>query len=140
MKKLIFGLLIVAAGTGAFLLLRKKKNTTAVINKDWIIGQWNPVANGSDTVLTSDSNFLKYQFDFRTDGNIIRSFNDSVKADTTRFVWSREGELVWSSWTPFEKENTGDSTAKTFDVTKLTHDSLQIRSVDSSTVLFIKTK
>jgi len=140
MKKLIFGLLIAAAATGAFLLLRKKNNSTSAINKDWIIGQWTPLVTGPVTVTTHDSNFTKYSFEFRTDGHVIRSLNDSVKADTTRFVWSREGELVWSGWTPFEKENTGDSTAKTFDVTKLTQDSLQLRSTDSSTVLFTKTK
>jgi hypothetical protein len=128
MNKLIIGLLIIAAGAGAFFLLRKKKETTVTnsINKEWIIGKWKPDA-------VNDSNFSKFQFDFQKDGNVVRSLNDSAKADTTHYQWNKANELVW-------KEKATDSTGKVYLVTKLTVDSLQIQSKDSSSVLFTKVK
>ena len=128
MNKLIIGLLIIAAGAGIFLLLRKKKHTTVSneIKKEWIVGKWK-----SDAVMANDSNFSKYQFDFQKDGNVVRSLNDSVKADTTYYEWNKANELVW-------KEKASDSTGKVYLVTKLTRDSLQVQGTDSSTVLFTK--
>ena len=91
MNKLIIGLLVIAAGAGIFLLLRKKKEKTTAnsINKEWIVGKWK-----SDAVMANDSNFSKYQFDFQKDGNVVRSLNDSVKADTTYYEWNKANELV----------------------------------------------
>jgi len=130
MNKLIIGLLIIAAGAGTFFLLRKKKETTVTneIKKEWIIGKWK-----TDVVMANDSTFSKYQFDFQKDGNIVRSLNDSVKADTSHYEWNKANELVW-------KEKSSDSTGKIYVVTKLTQDSLQVQAADSSTVLFIKAK
>ena len=135
MNKLIIGLLVVAAGAGIFLLLRKKKETTVAndIQKELIIGKWK-----SDAVMANDSNFSKYQFDFQKDGNVIRSLNDYVKADTSHYEWNKGNEMLWSGWTPLEKEKAGDSTAKVYVVTKLTKDSLQVQAADSSTVQFVK--
>ena len=125
MNKLIIGLLVVAAGAGIFLFLRKKKNEITVnsINKEWIIGKWK-----TDSTVATDSNFSKYQFDFQKDGNVVRSLNDSAKADTMYYEWNKASDLVWNS------------TGKIYAVTKLTRDSLSFQSPDSSTVLFIKTK
>jgi hypothetical protein len=133
MNKLIIGLLIIAAGAGVFFLLRKKKETTVInsINKEWIIGKWIPITIGTDAV--NDSNFSKFQFDFQKEGNVIRSLNDSVKADTSHYEWNKANELVW-------KEKASDSTDKVYLVTKLTVDSLQMRATDSSSVLFTKVK
>ena len=130
MNKLIIGLLAVAAGAGIFLFLRKKKNEITVnsINKEWIIGKWK-----TDSIVATDSNFSKYQFDFQKDGNVVRSLNDSAKADTMYYEWNKASDLVW-------KEKPNDSTGKIYAVTKLTRDSLSFQSPDSSTVLFIKTK
>ena len=135
MNKFIIGLLVVAAGTGIFLLLRKKNETTTAnsINKEWIVGKWNPIAIGSDSTLANDSNFSKYRFEFQKDGNVVRSINDSVKADTTHYEWNNNNELVW-------KEKANDSTGKIYVVTKLTSDSLQMQATDSSTILFTKLK
>ena len=135
MNKLIIGLLIVAAGAGTFLFLRKKKSepVTNEINKEWIIGKWK-----TNTVVLNDSNFSKYLFDFQKNGNVVRSLNDSVKADTSHYEWNKGKELLWSGWTPLEKEKAGDSTAKVYVVTKLTKDSLQVQAADSSTVQFVK--
>ena len=127
MKKFFIGLLIVAAGTGAFFLLRKKKNTTTSdVKKEWIIGKWKADA-GKDSVFSS------YNYDFLKDGNILRSLNDSAKADTSHYEWNKDNELVW-------KEKVSDPTGKIFAVLKLTQDSLQVRSKDSATILFTKLK
>jgi hypothetical protein len=127
MNKLIIGLLIVAAGAGTFFFLRKKKSTTSGdIKKEWIVGKWKADA-GKDSV------FSKYNYDFLKDGNIIRSFNDSAKVDTSHYEWNKTNELVW-------KEKASDSTGKVFSILKLTQDSLQVKAADSSTVLFIKIK
>lgn len=126
MNKLFIGLLIVAAGAGVFFVLRKKKNTTTYsINKEWIIGKW----KAGDK---KDSAFSQYSYDFLKDGNIIRSLNDSAKADTSHYEW-KKNELIW-------KETAGDSTGKVFSVLKLTQDSLQLQSKDSLQILFIRTK
>jgi hypothetical protein len=126
MNKLFIGLLIVAAGAGAFFLLRKKNNTTTNdIKKEWIVGKWKADAG-------KDSAFSSYNYDFLKDGNILRSLNDSAKADTSHYEW-KANELVW-------KEKISDSTGKTFSVLKLTQDSLQVQSKDSVTILFTKLK
>ena len=128
MNKLFIGLLIVAAGAGTFFLLRKKKNTTTTndIKKEWIIGKWKADAG-------KDSAFSMYHYDFLKDGNIVRSLNDSAKADTSHYEWKKANELVW-------KEKPGDSTGKIFSVLKLTQDSLQVQSKDSVIILFTKLK
>ena len=128
MNKLFIGLLIVAAGAGVFFLLRKKKNATTSndIKKEWIVGKWKADA-GKDSVFNSNS------YDFLKDGNIVRSLNDSAKADTAHYEWNKNNALIW-------KENASDSTGKIFAVLKLTQDSLQVQAADRSIVLFIKMK
>ena len=127
MNKLFIGLLIVAAGAGAFFFLRKKKNATGNdIKKEWIIGKWKADAG-------KDSAFSSYSYDFLKDGNMLRSLNDSAKADTSHYEWNKANELVW-------KEKLTDSTGKIFAVLKLTQDSLQMQSKDSVIILFTKMK
>jgi hypothetical protein len=118
----------VAAGAGVFFLLRKKKSTatTNEIKKEWIVGKWKADAG-------KDSAFSKFSYYFLKDGNIIRSLNDSAKADTSHYEWNKANELVW-------KKQAKDSTGKVFSIVKLTLDSLQVQAADSSTVLFIKMK
>lgn len=127
MNKLFIGLLIVAAGAGVFFLLRKKKNTTSNdIKKEWLVGKWKADAG-------KDSAFSSYHYDFLKDGIILRSLNDSAKADTSHYEWNKNNALIW-------KEKAGDSTGKVFSVLKLTQDSLQVQSKDSITILFTKLK
>jgi hypothetical protein len=128
MNKLFIGLLIVAAGAGIFFLLQKKKGTTPNIGikKEWIVGKWKADAG-------KDSSFSKYRYDFLKDGNILRSLNDTAKADTSHYEWNKENQLVW-------KPKAADSTGKIFSVIKLTQDSLQVQSKDSISILFTKVK
>ena len=127
MNKLFIGLLIVAAGAGAFFLLRKKNNTrTNDIKKEWIVGKWKADAG-------KDSAFSSYSYDFLKDGNILRSLSDSAKADTSHYEWNKANELVW-------KEKLSDSAGKVFSIVKLTQDSLLVQSKDSATILFTKPK
>ena len=92
MNKLIIGLLVVAAGAGIFLFLRKKKNEITVnsINKEWIIGKWK-----TDSTVATDSNFSKYQFDFQKDGNVVRSLNDQI---ALRFFLLKPNSLSLNLW------------------------------------------
>ncbi|MGB3005611.1 MAG: hypothetical protein WBC06_03815 [Chitinophagaceae bacterium] len=128
MKKLLIGLLIIAAGTAAFFLFRNKKETivTDELTKEWILGKWKPGER-------NDSNFSRFQFDFKKDGNVVRSIKDSSITDTSYYEWNKANELVW-------KEKASDSTGKVYLVSKLTLDSLMIQAVDSSTILLIKMK
>lgn len=128
MKKLIIGLLIIAAGTAAYFLFRNKKETIATneFKKEMIIGIWKPGEG-------NDSNYSKFQFDFQKGGNIVKSLNDSSKPDTSYYEWNKANELVW-------KEKANDSTVKVYMITKLTMDSLQIKAVDSSSILYIRIK
>jgi hypothetical protein len=138
MKKLFIGLLVVAAGAGAFFYFNQKsgaKPTQETLNKELIIGKWK-----TDAVMANDSGFNKYRYDFQKEGIVLRSLNDSIKADTSHYEWSNANELVWSKWTPLEKEKASDSIGTTYSVIKLTTDSLQVQSKDSVTVLFTKVK
>lgn len=127
MNKLFIGLLIVAAGAGVFFLLRKKKNSTTAntINKEWIIGKWKAPSDNDSTG--------QYRYDFQKDGNLLISPNDSAKADTFHYEWSKHNDLVW-------KETAADTAREVFSIVKLTQDSLQVRSKDSVVTLFIKLK
>ena len=131
MNKLFIGLLIVAAGAGVFFLLSKKKNETAIaaINKELIIGKWKTASSYPE----KDTAQPIYQYNFLKDGNIVKSLNDSAKADTSHYQWSKTDELVW-------KERVSDSTGNIYAVVKLTSDSLQVQTKDSSTILFTKVK
>ena len=130
MNKIFIGLLVVAAGAGAFFLFNKKKSTTDVetINKELIIGKWK-----TDAVLKTDSTFNLYSYNFQKEGIVLMSLNDSVKADTSHYEWNKKNDLIW-------KGKATDSTGETFSIVKLTQDSLQLQAVDSSTVLFTKVK
>jgi hypothetical protein len=138
MKKLIIGLLVVAAGAGAFFYFNQKsgaKPAQETLNKELIIGKWK-----TDATPANDSGFNKYSYDFQKEGKVLRSLNDSIKADTSHYEWSNANELVLSKWTPLEKEKVSDSIGTIYSVIKLTADSLHVQSKDSVTVLFTKVK
>lgn len=131
MNKLLIGLLIVAAGAAAFFYFNQRtcnKPTQDSLKKEGILGTWK-----KDAVTAADSNFNNYVFEFQQSGAVIRSLNDSVKADTSHYEWNKAGELLW-------KQNAGDSSTVTYTVLTLTKDSMQIQTKDSLRLLFIKVK
>lgn len=141
--KLFIGLLIIAAGAGAFFFLRNKKSeTNNSIQKELLIGQWKldsiDVKAKDSTgqfvafIAAIDSKFYKYHYDVRDDGNILRSVADSVTADTSHYQWTKKNELAW-------KENPNDS-SEVFIVTKLNSDSLLLQSKESAVLFFTKLK
>jgi hypothetical protein len=119
MKKLIIGLLIVAAaGTAFYLLTRKKKDSqTATISKELIMGKWKTVVQEP----AADSAKTLYQYEFQKDGILLRAAGDSAKADTAHYEWNKSNELVW-------KEKAADSIGRTYTVIKLTADSLELKT------------
>ena len=131
MNKLIIGLLIIAAGAGAYFLLKNKKNTTETvsINKEFIIGKWKTEKDHA----VKDSLQPNYQYEFKNDRIALRSISDTTKADTLKYEWGKTSQLVL-------KGNTADSTIKTYIVEKLTKDSLQFMSEDSIVTLLTRLK
>jgi hypothetical protein len=81
-------------------------------------------------VAALDSNFTKYRYDFKANGNVLKSIADSATTDTSHYEWTKKNELAW-------KENVADSN-EVFTVIKLNRDSLLLQSKDS--VLFVFTK
>ena len=144
MNKLLIVLLVAAIGAGTFYFLQKKKTVTSSndIEKELIIGQWKiDSMKTNDDPATSfmvgimalvDSNALNYQYQFTKEGTILRSLKDSIFADTSRYEW-KEKQLVW-------KEDVTDSVGTTFSVLTLNKDSLLVRDMDSTQVLFLKIK
>jgi len=142
MNKLFIGLLIVAAGAGAFFFLRNKKQSNEVqVNKELLVGKWKlqSFQAGKDsgkiflTGITGpiDSNQSKYDYEF-TNGDVVRSVGDSVKKTISYYEW-KKNQLVW-------KDDPKDSTGNTLQVSKLNKDSLQLQGDDSTVVLFTKLK
>jgi hypothetical protein len=126
MNKFFIGLLIVAIGAGGYYFFLRKKDKPIAgneINKELIIGKWKVEQD-------SVSNF----YEFQKDGDLLRSSNDSTKADTTFYVWNNSNGIVF-------KETKDDSTDnKVFSVTKLKADSLVLQTKDSSIFYFTKVK
>ena len=132
MNKLIIGLLIVAAGSGAFFYFNQRnsdKPQQDLLTKEWIIGKWKTVSYQPVT----DSVQPMFQYDFQKEGLVLRSINDSAKADSSHYEWSKTNELVF-------KENVVDSIAQTFTVLKLTQDSLQVKSQNNFEIHFTRLK
>ena len=142
MKQLIIGLLVIAAGAGAFYFLQKKK-TSISIEKELLVGKWklnsldaktkDSSAYSLSAIAAIDSNLTKYHYDFRKDGNVFTSLTGSAKVDTSHYEWAKKNRLTW-------KENTRDSTGEVFTVTRLTNDSLLLLSKDSATFVFTRVK
>jgi hypothetical protein len=145
MKKLFFGLLVIAAAGAAFFLLQKthKPITDNNIQKEWILGKWKlnslqpcKDSNSASTlalIAMLDSNLLKYQYEFTKEGSILLSLGDSLSADSSRYEWNRENQLVW-------KENRNDSTGDILKIALLNKDSLLLQSKDSALLLFTRSK
>ena len=129
MKKIFIGLLIIAAGAGAYYLLSLQKSTDPVSeNKTTLLlGKWKLSRTAGDT----DSLFKQFQYEFLKDGIALIRDTASATADSSIYEWNKAGELMF-------KENAADTTTDVFAVLKLTKDSLQVKSKDSVTYLFTR--
>lgn len=145
MIKLFIGLLIVAAGTGVFFLLRNKNETetTNGIKKELIVGNWKVDSiyiRPEDSVnqfnlaliATIDSNYKKLQHQFHKNG-IVTTYTEKNKTDTSYYQWNEKNDLIF-------KSRSDDSTGKIYTVVQLTIDSIRLQSNDSVTFLLIKAK
>lgn len=145
MKKIVIGLLVIAAGAGTYYFLQTKKPVAEnKLQKELLIGKWkmdtlsihpHDSTTGMAIALTGmlDSNFYGYHYDFLADGHILQSLHDTVTADTSYYEWNQNNELL-------VKEGTKDATAEAFTISTLNTDSLIILSKDSSSFVFTKLK
>jgi len=129
MKKIFIGLLILAAGAGAYYLLSQQKKIEPVSeNKETLLlGKWKAgfPASGKDSL------FAGFQYEFLKEGIALIRDTASATADSSIYSWNKEGELLF-------KENAADSTADRFTVLQLTKDSLQVKNKDNVTYLFTR--
>src|SRR5258705_9930225 len=133
MKKLFIGLLVIAAGAGAYYFLQKKKTaSTGNIEKELLVGKWkmdslyvatrdSAAASLAAIIPVKDSSLRNYHFDFQKGGTFLQALSDSVKADTAYYEWSNKNELLI-------KESLKDSVAEVYSVRKLEMDSLILQS------------
>ncbi|MBL7724940.1 MAG: hypothetical protein JNK27_12365 [Chitinophagaceae bacterium] len=131
MNKLIIGLLIIAAGAGAYFLLKNKKNTTETvsINKEFIIGKWKTAS----IEPLKDSAQPKFYYEFQKDGIAYRTISDTTKADTVSYAWKESSGIIL-------KDKAADTTGILLAVVTLTADSMKVKTSDNSEILFIKLK
>jgi hypothetical protein len=141
MKKIIFGLLIIAAGTGIYFVLQKKQvSPKPTPDKTLIVGTWKiDTIKGHDTasitstkrLVSADSNFRRKEFNFQTAGAIIQTLKDSTlsQTDTLHYNWKKDNSLVI-------RLSATDSIS--YRVSLLTSDSLLLLSPDSTLLVFRK--
>lgn len=131
MKKILIGLLVVAAATAAYFFLNKKdtgKPIQKATSQELIIGKWKTIS----TEPVTDSLSLMYNYDFQKEGKAFRSIADTVKADTLFYDWNKNGELLL-------KNSVADTIARTYTVAFTGSDSLTIKA-DSIKIQLIKQK
>jgi lipopolysaccharide export system protein LptC len=144
MKKIVIGLLVIAAGAGVYYFLQTKKTASEnKLQKELLIGKWkmdslsvrSHDSTGEATIAligALDSNFYTYHYDVLADGHILQSLHDTITTDTSYYEWKGNELLI--------KEGTKDTTAEAFTISTLTTDSLVILSKDSSSLVFSKLK
>jgi hypothetical protein len=143
MKKLLIGLLIIAAAAGAFFYLRNEKKplTNGELAKEQLTGTWKleSITSPNDSIagmiaLISmiNSTASNYHCEFTPGGTIIRKVNNSATTDTSLYEWKGDQLAV--------KENRLDTIPELFTVLTLNKDSLYFRSQDSILMLFSKSK
>ena len=119
MKKIIIGLLVIAAGAAAYYLYTQKKSNDPVTeNKnELILGKWKTSTklSGTDSLLST------FQYEFQKDGIGIIHDSTTAKSDSFYYEWNKTGDLV-------VKGNVKDSTADIFAVLQLSHDSLRVKN------------
>ena len=147
MNKLFIGLLIIAAGAGAFFYLRKKNKSATGngIKKEWILGQWkvDSLSASKDTsnenllfmLYASDTNAKKDVIHFYDDGLLLITYPyDSLsKNDTAYFQWSKDNALLF-------KDKMTDSLSSTMLVKQPDSLHMVLQTKDSSLIYLQKEK
>lgn len=140
MKILFTVLLIAAIGGGAYYYFSTRSNSSPQeAQKELIIGKWkmdsldihekDSAAGIAILLLALDSNLVRYEYDFKTNGNVLVSLPDSANTDTSHYEWNDQDQLVW-------REYLSDSTTEVFSVVLLNQDSLVLQSQDSTKAFF----
>lgn len=143
MKKTILAVILVAAIGGAayWLLQKKKQNAVTGFKQEQIIGKWklDSLVEGNDPASLFvgimgmiDSNIMKYDYDFRKEGIVVKLLADSAQKDTTHYELKKNNQLIW-------KEQ-GDPTGQSLAITTLNTDSLVLKTKDSTIIYFKKAK
>lgn len=129
MNKLFIGLLIIAAGAGAYFLLNNKKNTTetVAINKEFIVGKWKTAT----IEPLKDSVQPKFRYEFQKDGVAYRATSDTARVDTISYAWKESSRLLI-------KDKAADTTGTVLTIVILTADSMKVKTSDNSEILFTK--
>ncbi len=128
MKKIIFGLLIVAAGAGAYYLLSQKKNIELVSeNKSTLLlGKW----KAANRIGSSDSSLLAgFQYEVLKDGVALVRDSAASVADSFYYAWTDEGDLQI-------RLKAADTAIEKFNVVLLNKDSLQLKDKESKLYRF----
>ena len=145
MKKLFFGLLILAAGAVAFFSLQNKKQIIQQFpdQKELILGEWkmNSIEAPSDSnshffvgiMGMIDTNLMNYEYRFTKEGVVYRSLGDSVLKDSSLYHWNSADQFTW-------KENTSDSTGEVMKIIAISEDSLKLATTDHTIIVFAKLK
>lgn len=123
MKKIFIGLLIVAAGAGAYYLLTQSKNIVPVTenNSTLLLGKWKAgePGSGSDSSLLDGS-----QYDVLKDGLVLVRDSADAAPDNVYYTWTANGDLQI-------RLKSTDSTGENLKVVQLTKDSLQLKDKNS---------
>lgn len=140
MKKLFIGLLIIAAGAGAYYFLQmRKKTSTKTLQKEMLTGKWkmdsliNHRGDSSVSFIATLLNPLyqdiaNYRYEFRPNGQVLQSLKDSLKTDTSYYEWDKTDKLLF--------KESQDAGAEPYLVSKLNAGSLVIESHDSTRFFF----
>ena len=130
MKKIIFGLLIVAAGAGAYYLLSQKKQIEPVAenNSTLLLGKW----KAGDPVAGSDSSLMAgLQYEVLKDGIALVSDTAKTVPDSIYYTWTDAGDLQI-------RLKAADTVTEKFNVVVLNKDSLQLKDKDSKLYRFTR--
>ena len=140
MKKTLAWLLILAAGTATcyIILERNKKNIHKQTVRDAIIGTWKLdsiyTASEKDESIAGliamiDTNFYRYNYEFKKNGVLQRSLADIATNDTMHYQWYGDNFLIWTQYPAGQDTDT-------FAVSFSTDKSMSIQDKDSSTFIF----
>lgn len=131
MKKVFIGLLIAAAGTGAYFYFQQGKKTerASTANHALLIGKWE-----ADTLQAGkDKAFSRNSYQFADSNTLILTGHDSLaKKDTFRYQWDKADVISW--------KHAQDTSAVTFTVHTLNKDSVALIASDSSRILLLRAR